>query len=319
MKFIEVALGIDIGGTNTDVGLVDAFGCIYDKRNIPTNSCEPADALFDRLFGAYREMVAGGEHHYRLIGIGIGAPNGNYYRGTVEHPPNLSWDVVNVVDIVKRHMKEPCILTNDANAAALGEMVFGAARGMKDFVEITLGTGLGSGIVVNGQLVYGHDGFAGEIGHTVVEPMGRRCACGKLGCLEAYASATGIVNTVKGLLRLESNRTNPLGEIPSVSLSSKLIYDAARAGNPVALEAFEFTGRMLGEGMANTVAHLNPEAIIFFGGLALAGDLLFKPTARHLEKNVFTVYKGKTKLLPSQLPERDAAVLGASALVFSSV
>ncbi len=314
----DVVMGVDIGGTNTVFGLLDGRGKIYLKETIPTNPQESAPQLFDRLFSRYHELTASMPENLRLIGIGIGAPNGNYYKGTVEHPPNLSWAVVNVLDIVREHVSVPIAITNDANAAALGEMMFGAAKGMKDFVEITLGTGLGSGIVVNGQIVYGFDGFAGEIGHTTIERNGRLCGCGKRGCLEAYASATGIVKTVTELLG-ETCKGNAFRSIPTQELTSFRIYEEAKKGNPIALAAFNYTGRLLGEALANTVAHLSPEAIILFGGLAKAGDFLFKPVKEHMEKNLFPIFKNKVKILPSALIDGDAAMLGSGALIFAKI
>jgi glucokinase len=320
MTKTKVALGVDIGGTNTLFGLIDMEGNIYFKESIPTQSHQPAEQLFQRLFGEYRELLTN-EEKYQLIGIGIGAPNGNYYKGTVEHPPNLSWGVVNVVDIIKKHINLPVIITNDANAAALGEMIFGAAQGMKNFVEITLGTGLGSGIVVNGQVVYGHDGFAGEIGHTTIQRNGRLCGCGKKGCLETYASATGIVTTAVEMLNSPKYSTLPncLRDFHQDHITAKNIFNEAIKGNDLAIEAFQYTGQILGEALANTVSHLSPEAIILFGGLAQAGDLLLKYVKEHLEKNVFPIFRNKVKIIPSQLPAGDAAILGASALVFTSL
>ncbi|MCP5054553.1 MAG: ROK family protein, partial [bacterium] len=262
MERIKVTLGVDVGGTNTVFGLVGREGSIYLKDYIPTGTDKIAELFFERLFAGYRAMISGHEDGYELVGIGIGAPNANYYRGTVEEPPNLDWGTVNVADIIKRHFSLPVVVTNDANAAALGEWMFGAARGMKDFVVITLGTGLGSGIVVNGEVVYGHDGMAGEIGHVNVKRDGRLCACGKKGCLEAYVSATGLVNTTLELLESSGqDQSDPLKAIPPDQLTSKRVYDEALKGNKTALTAFEITNRVLGEALANTVAHLSPEAV----------------------------------------------------------
>lgn len=318
MKMKNVALGVDIGGTNTVFGLLDENGKIYLRDNIPTQSHETAELLFERLFRHLDQMRSESSEKFNLLGVGIGAPNGNYYTGKVENPPHLDWGIVSVIDIVKQHVQVPVVMTNDANAAALGEMKFGAAQGMKNFVEITLGTGLGSGIVVNGQLVYGHDGFAGEIGHTTIEPNGRPCGCGRLGCLEAYASATGIVTTVNQYLKI-SDQANPLHEIPPDRLTSRHIYEQALEGNEIALKAFEYTASLLGEALSNTVAHLSPEAIIFSGGLSQAGDILFKPIKEHLEKNLFHVFRNKVKIIPSALASGDASVLGSGALILSEI
>lgn len=315
MDRVNVTLGIDIGGTNTVFGLVDRAGKCYVKDSIPTHAHEPAEKLLDRLFLKFDEIYKEISDNYILEGIGIGAPNGNYYRGTVENPPNLSWGEVNLVELVKQYKNIPTVLTNDANAAALGEMEFGVARGMKNFVLITLGTGLGSGIVVNGEVVYGHDGFAGEIGHTIVKENGRQCGCGRKGCLETYASATGIKRTVFEFLS-SLNVESGLRNIPYNELTAKMIYEAALENDPVALAAFEFTAEILGKALTNTVAHLSPQAIILFGGLESSGDLLIKPLKHHLEENLLNLYKGKVKILRSGLPKGDAAILGGSALIW---
>ncbi len=314
----KVTLGIDIGGTNTAYGFVDQEGKIYYQGSIPTRADQPVEQFFERLFTLVGQQLQEASPELECVGVGVGAPNGNYYRGTIENPPNLGWQNVNVVDLVRRHLDLPTVLTNDANAAALGEMKFGAARGMKNFIEITLGTGLGSGVVVDGKVVYGHDGFAGEIGHVIVERNGRECGCGRRGCLETYASATGIKRTVFELLG-NSNKPSRLRQIPYEQLTAKDIYEAARKGDPVARAAFEFTGRVLGEALANSVAYLSPEAIILFGGLTAAGDFLFDPTRRHLEGNLLSVYRGTVKVIPSLLPEGGAAVLGAAALIWNEL
>jgi glucokinase len=254
-----------------------------------------------------------------IRGIGIGAPNANYYRGTVENPPNLNWKgVVDVSALVRKYYDLPVAVTNDANAAALGEMLYGAAKGMKDFIVITLGTGLGSGIVSRGELVYGADGFAGEIGHTIVDPQGRECGCGQRGHLETYASATGICRTVSELVSLRRTESE-LRSIAPRDLTSRMIAVAADRGDEIAKEAFEITGRILGMKLADSVAHLSPEAIILFGGLAAAGPLIFDPTKRSLEEHLLPIYRNKVKLLPSGLKEGDTAVLGASALIWNEI
>lgn len=314
----KVAIGIDVGGTNTVFGFIDEAGeCIYES-SILTHADQDADQLFSRLFLKIDNDFKKYSDVYELIGIGIGAPNANYYKGTVERPPNLNWGIVNVLDIVKKYSPLPTAITNDANAAAIGEMIFGVAKGMKDFIVITLGTGLGSGIVVNNELVYGADGFAGEIGHTIVDPNGRECGCGRKGCLETYASASGIRRTVFELI----GTTNIPSELRNVSfnqLASKDIADAANNGDKLALAAFDYTGKILGLKLADSVAHLSPEAIILFGGLALSGDLIFTPTKRYMEEYLLNIFKNKVKLLPSALPGAHAAVLGASALIWNEL
>jgi glucokinase len=318
MKF-EVAVGIDIGGTNTAIGFVSRDGqCLYES-SVPTNSTEPAPVLIDRLHVLIQDEVDVHPDKYVIKGIGIGAPNGNYLRGTVENAPNLHWGgAVNLVELFARHYDLPIKVTNDANAAAIGEMLFGAAQHMKDFIVITLGTGLGSGIVVAGNLVYGHDGFAGELGHTIVDPMGRQCGCGRRGCLETYASAGGICRTVFELLA-ESKEASSLRGISFDDLTARSITDAARQGDSIALKAFDLTGKILGLKLADAVAHTSPEAIILFGGLANAGDLIFAPTKRHMEEQMLNIFTGKVKLLPSGLTNRNVAVLGASALIWSEL
>jgi glucokinase len=283
-----------------------------------TNAQQSAKDFFQRMYNQSESLIKSLKEKVRLVGIGIGAPNANYYKGTIEQPPNLSWEFVNVVEEVHRFYDIPVAVTNDANAAALGEMLFGAAKGMKDFIVITLGTGLGSGIVSNGSLIYGADGFAGEIGHTIVDPDGRVCGCGRKGCLETYASASGICRTVFELL---CNRTDP-SELRSIDfnhLTSKHISDAAGRGDRIALEAFEFTGRILGMKLADSIEHTSPEAIILFGGLAGAGDLIFKPTKRYMEEYLLAIFKNKVKLLPSGLTEGNSAILGASALIWNEI
>ena len=314
----KITIGIDIGGTNTVYGFVDEAGkCVYDST-IPTNGNQSAEQFFERLFSNTNKSFESFEAEYQLAGIGIGAPNGNYYRGTIEDAPNLNWKYVNVIDIVKKYYSIPCAITNDANAAAIGEMLFGAAKGMKDFVVITLGTGLGSGIVVNGQLVYGADGFAGEIGHTIVDPNGRLCGCGRKGCLEAYASATGICRTVNEIIAT-TNKPSTLRNISPDKLTSKDIFIAANTGDELALDAFDYTAKILGLKLADTVAHLSPEAIILFGGLAKAGDLIFIPTKRYMEEYLLNIFRNKVKLIPSGLPHGNSAVLGASALIWNEL
>ncbi len=314
----EVTLGIDIGGTNTVFGFVDREGNLISESSIPTNANQGAPDLFSRLYLEINQLYEKIFNDYQLKGIGIGAPNGNYYKGTVENPPNLKWGVVNIIELVNQFFDVPVAVTNDANASALGEMLFGAAKGMKNFIVITLGTGLGSGIVVNGKLVYGADGFAGEIGHTIFDPNGRMCGCRRRGCLETYASATGIKRTVMELLA-DSNEDSVLRSISFSDLDSKMIYSAAISGDKIALEAFEYTGKVLGIKLADAVAHTSPEAIILFGGLALAGDLIIVPAKKYMEEYLFHVFKNKVKIIPSTLAAANSAVLGASALIWNDI
>ena len=314
----EVVLGIDIGGTNTKLGYVEKSGNLLAEGEMLTEAHRPAEEFFDRLHTQAENLFTPKKDQLKLVGIGLGAPNGNYYKGTIEQPPNLSWKYVDVVATLRRWYSIPIALTNDANAAALGEMLFGAAKGMKDFIVITLGTGLGSGIVANGELIYGHDGFAGEIGHTIVDPNGRQCGCGRRGCLETYASASGIRKTVEELLKKPAP-SSELCEINFEQVTSKRIFEAAQRGDKLALEAFELTGRYLGMKLADSVAHTSPEAIILFGGLAAAGDFIFLPTKKYMEEYLLGIFKNKVRLLPSSLPRGNAAILGAAALMWKQL
>ncbi len=308
-------VGIDIGGTNTVCGIVDARGTVLDSTSIKTQLYgkieEYVSAVCDSLLPRINKL--GGIS--KIKGIGIGAPNGNYYNGTIEFAPNLPWKgvIIPLAAMFEEHLHIPTALTNDANAAAIGEMTYGAARGMKDFIMITLGTGVGSGIVVNGQMVYGHDGFAGELGHVIVRREGRLCGCGRKGCLEAYCSATGVARTAREFLVAHSDKSL-LREIPGEEITSKDVYDCAVKGDKLAQSIFEYTGTILGEALADFIAFSSPEAIILFGGLAKSGDYILKPVLKAMEDNCLQIFKGKTKLMVSELKDSDAAVLGASAL-----
>jgi glucokinase len=315
---IDVTLGIDIGGTNTVFGFVDRDGNCITESSIPTNAKEEAPKLFVRLAPAIKELYSSISGKYEMAGIGIGAPNANYYKGTVEMPPNLNWGTVNVIDLVHQYFDIPAAITNDANAAAIGEMKYGAAKGMKDFIVITLGTGVGSGIVANGDLIYGHDGFAGELGHAIYDIEGRQCGCGRKGCLETYASATGIVRTIKELLK-KTGKASVLSNIPAEQITAKMISEAALNGDEIALEAFEYTGKVLGKMLADFMTFSSPEAIILFGGLANAGDLIFRPTHKYMEQYMLNIFKNKVKLIPSALTKGNTAVLGASALIWNEL
>ncbi len=320
MAKIEVALGIDIGGTNTVLGFVTRTGSIMAESSMTTNGADPADLFVARLNVKINEMLDKVSSDTCVLkGIGIGAPNANYYKGTVEFPPNLKWDgVTELVKMFQQYFTVPVAITNDANAAAIGEMKFGAAKGMKDFILIALGTGLGSGIVVDGKMVYGHDGFAGELGHVIVDVNGRICGCGRRGCLETYVSAGGICRTVFELLA-ERKVDSELRNVSFNQLTAKMISEAALHGDVIALAAFEETGRALGLKLADAVTHTSPEAIILFGGLSAAGELLLNPTQRYMEEYMLNIFKNKVKLLPSGLREGNAAVLGASALMWNEL
>ncbi|MBS1558688.1 MAG: ROK family protein [Bacteroidetes bacterium] len=312
----EITVGIDIGGTNTKFGLVNREGNVLYQGNIKTTAYAEFREFFNAMASALRETIKLLPTDHKIVGIGIGAANGNYYTGNIEHATNLRWK--GILPLAKMFTDEfhvPCILTNDANAAAVGEMIYGNARKMKDFIVITLGTGLGSGFVCGGLLLNGHHGIAGEVGHTSVNPNGRYCNCGKRGCLETYVSATGIKRTVYKLL---ADHLEP-SELRGVSfddLNTKMITEAAHRGDLVAKEAFEYTGRILGMKLAETAVHTDPEAIFLFGGLSLAGDLIFKPTIRHMEANLMPLFRGKIKILPSALQNQAAPILGASSLVW---
>jgi glucokinase len=275
------------------------------------------EGFIDELYNNLAVLIdkAGGTG--RMRGIGVGAPNGNYYSGTVEYAPNLPWrGIIPLAKLIQNKFQLPTVLTNDANAAAIGEMMYGAAKGMKDFIMITLGTGVGSGIVANGKLIYGHDGFAGELGHTIIIPHGRlHPGTGKYGSLESYASATGVKNTAVEMLE-KSQEASLLRGVPTEELDSKKVYDAAIQGDALAKQIFDFTGEILGLALANFVMFSSPEAVILFGGLTKAGDLILKPTRENMESNLIQVFQNKVKILISHLKESDAAILGASALVW---
>lgn len=309
-------VGIDIGGTNTVFGIVDARGQVVAKDSVKTAKHAEFDDYIEDLREGLSRLIRANELEDQIQGIGIGAPNGNYYTGEIINPPNLPWGpVIPLAEKVSKAFNGiPVAVTNDANAAAVGEMTYGAARGMKDFIMITLGTGVGSGIVINGQLVYGSDGFAGELGHVIVKRNnGRICGCGRTGCLEAYCSATGVARTAREFIEIRKE-PSLLRDLDIDDITSKDVYDAAIQGDKMAKEIFNYTGTLLGEAFADMVAFSSPQAIILFGGLAKSGDLLLNPVKEALDKNVMPIFRGKTKILVSELKEGDAAVLGASAL-----
>lgn len=308
-------IGIDMGGTNTVFGIVDARGVVIASASIKTQKHSDINNYIDELYSETMRLVEANDAVGKIHGIGIGAPNANYYTGIIEDGVNLPWPTpIPLAQLVSEKFGIPVAITNDANAAAIGEMTYGAARGLKDFIMITLGTGVGSGIVINGQLVYGHDGFAGELGHVIMKRNnGRLCGCGRTGCLEAYCSATGVARTAREFLEARTDAST-LREIPTEDITSKDVYDAAIAGDRLAKDIFEFTGNMLGEALADFTVFSSPEAFILFGGLAKSGELLLKPLRNSLDKNMMSIFKGKVKVLVSELKEADAAVLGASAL-----
>ncbi|WP_372751950.1 ROK family protein [Labilibaculum sp.] len=313
---IEVALGIDIGGTNTVFGCIDKSGKCVLTGSLPTQKHADIEDYLNDLFADIESAVEQSSEKLQIIGVGIGAPNASFYTGTIENASNLRWKgSVPLVELVKKRIDVPVVITNDANAAAMGEKLFGAAKGMNNFMVITLGTGLGSGIVVNGDLLYGKDGFAGEVGHMIVRASGRECGCGRKGCLETYVSATGVKRTVYKLLARHMGDSE-LRDIPFSQLTAKMVAEAANRGDLVAKETFTYTAKMLGEVLANVVAVTSPEAIFLFGGLTKAGDMLFKPVAETLEDQLLSIYKGKIQVLESGLSD-NAAVLGAAALIWN--
>lgn len=310
-------IGIDMGGTNTVFGVVDARGNVLSRSAIKTGTHTDVNLYIQDLYDELIKLIdaAGGASKFK--GIGMGAPNGNYYTGNIEHAPNLPWKgIVPIAQLMTEKFGIPTALTNDANAAALGEMTYGATRGMKNFIMITLGTGVGSGIIIDGRLVYGHDGFAGELGHTTaIRENGRVCGCGKLGCLETYASATGVARSAREILG-STTKESSLRNIPVDSITSKDVFDAATDGDEVAQDIFNFTGKILGQSLADFVAFSAPEAIVLFGGLTKAGDLILNPIRENMEANLLPIWNNKVKLLFSELKEADAAILGASSLAW---
>lgn len=312
-----LAIGIDIGGTGTKFGIVDKHGNVLYAGEMSTKNHPGIETYIDELYQQLGVLIAQAGGIETIRGIGVGAPNGNFYNGTIEYAPNLPWKgIIPLASMISEKFHVPVTLTNDANAAAIGEMMYGAARGMRDFIMITLGTGVGSGIVANGQLVYGHDGFAGELGHTIVIPDGRmHQGTGKKGSLESYASATGVRLTTLEMLQ-KSQEESLLRTIDKEKLDAKAVYEAAIKGDKLALDIFEFTGKVLGLALANAVMFSSPEAIILFGGLTKAGDLILKPTRKHMEENLIQIFQNKIKIIISHLKESDAAILGASALVW---
>ncbi len=313
---MEVVLGIDIGGTFTKVGVVDRAGKIYFEDQVSTTDHDTIEEYIEALHHHIEESLRPLEKNFRILGIGVGAPNGNYYTGSIENAPNLAWKgKIEFVKLMVRQFHLPTVVTNDANAAALGEMLFGHASDHQNFIMITLGTGLGSGLVVNGNLIYGHDGFAGELGHVRAVDNGRECGCGKRGCLETYVSATGIKRTVFELLA-EENVDSAFRKIPFTKLKPKLITTLAEKGDPIARKAFERTGFLLGRSLADSVAHISPSRIFLFGGLAKAGKWIIEPTKKSMEEHLLPIFRNKIEIVPSALLNKNIAVLGAAALIW---
>ena len=328
----KLVFGIDIGGINTAFGLVDDKGEIFAESVISTKAYPKFSDYpnyINNLAEAMKSLAASVNFDFELVGIGVGAPNANYYKGTVEMPANL-WKYstpdegkeeernFNFADDLGKYFPNvPVYITNDANAATIGEMVYGGAKGMKDFVMITLGTGVGSGFVANGEMIYGHDGFAGEFGHVIVERGGRECGCGRKGCLEAYASAIGIKRTAFELMAV-MNDPSPLRELTFNQVDSAMLSQFAAKGDPIAKECFRLTGQKLGYALADVVTITSPQAIFVFGGLAKAGDILFDPIKWYMEENMLAAFKNKVKVLPSELQNKNAAILGSAALVWQA-
>jgi glucokinase len=313
----DFAIGIDVGGTTTKFGIVDMNGNILAQDRIPSNEHEELDEFMDDLYEKLQPMIDAVGGKDRFIGIGMGAPNGNFYTGTIEYAPNLKWKgIIPIADIMYKRFGIHTKLTNDANAAAMGEYLFGCTKNIKHFITITLGTGVGSGIIIDGKILLGHDGFAGELGHTIIRPGGRiHNGTGLKGSLESYASATGVRDTAIELLMQHPEKESLLRDYSLNDLTSETVYDCALKGDAVANEIFEFTGQILGESLANFIMFSSPEAIVLFGGLTKAGNLLLNPTRKYMEANLLPIFQNKVKLLFSELKEADAAILGASSLV----
>lgn len=312
------AVGIDVGGTTTKFGIVNRNGQIIDQDRVQTNTHDVVEDFIEDLYGILMPMINRAGGIGQMVGIGMGAPNGNVYSGTIEYAPNLKWKgIIPIAKLMKEKFGLETKLTNDANAAAMGEMMYGCAKDCKHFITITLGTGVGSGIVIDGKMVVGHDGFAGELGHTIIRPGGRlHKGTGMKGSLEAYASATGVRDTAIEMLQVHPEEVSLLRDFSLNELTSQTVFECAMKGDKVANEIFEFTGEILGESLANFVMFSSPEMIVLFGGLTKAGDLLMKPTRKAMEANLLPIFQNKVKLIFSELKEADAAILGASALIW---
>lgn len=314
----KIVIGIDIGGTNTAIGLVNESGTLLEETTIPTSKFEEPSHFVGAISEQTQSLFGRLGPQHKICAAGIGAPNGNFYSGHIEHAPNLRWKgKIDLSNMLRESISVPVVLTNDANAAALGEMRYGAAQQMKNFIVVTIGTGLGSGIVIDGHILYGHSGFAGEIGHTNVIPDGRHCSCGRRGCLETYVSSRGIRQTVQELLKARKTPSR-MRNLPYEKLTARVLSLAAQDGDPIAKEAFEYTGELLGRQLADSVAYTSPEAIFIFGGIAKAGSLLLEPAHRSLEANLLKTFRGTTQLRRSGLEGANAAILGAAALAWET-
>lgn len=314
----EVVAGVDIGGTNTVFGLVDKSGNVLAQGELITTDYPDIKDFVTDLVSSIRKLV-GGNSEMKLAGIGVGAPNANYHKGTIELAPNLAWKgIVPLAALIKEQIDTPVIVTNDAKAAAMGEMIFGGAKEMKDFIVLTLGTGLGSGIVINGQVVYGHTGFAGELGHSTIVPGGRICGCGRHGCYETYASASGLARTALFMLS-EKKDPSPLRDIAPSRLTSRKVAEAALSNDKIALEAIDYTAEKIAHGIINAITFSSPEAVFLFGGLAQAGDLILEPVRKYVEMGVMPIFRGTCKILLSGIPLSNAAILGSAALVWNEL
>jgi glucokinase len=314
----EVVAGIDIGGTNTVLGLVEKTGKIVAEKRLLTTDFPRINNFVSALEETLGRLLKG-KTNLKLVAVGMGAPNANYHSGTIELAPNLAWKgIVPIAKLVRNKLDVPVVITNDAKAAAMGEMIFGGAKKMKNFIVLTLGTGLGSGIVINGQVLYGHTGFAGELGHTTIVEGGRECGCGRHGCFETYGSATGLVRTALNLLS-EMREESILRDIPPSQLTGRKIAEAAAKDDVIALEAMDFTAEMLALGISNAIGFSSPEAVFLVGGLAKAGEILFAPVKEYVEQKVQPIFRGSVKILHSDIPENNAAVLGAAALAWNEL
>ncbi len=318
MKKQKLIVGVDIGGTNTEIGFIDSDFNYLSEKTFETESEKGVNEYVDRLVNHINELYQSFTNTHELKGIGLAAPNVNFQTGIIENSVNLKWKNVNLADLMKKYFDVPISVINDANAAALGEQIGGSAKGMRNFIVITLGTGLGSGIVVDGNLIYGENGLAGELGHVIVIPNGRKCNCSKNGCLETYISANGIRRTVFDFISYYNEETK-LQDISFNDLTSKYISELALKNDPVALKVFEFTGEILGRALSNVVAYFDPEAIILLGGLSEAGDLLLKPTKFYFDKYLLNIYQGKVEIIKSGLQSGKAAVLGAGNLIMNDL
>ncbi len=314
MKDLEYKIGIDIGGTNTSLGLVDTNGRCIKKINFSTSANKSIEEFISKLARSVREICMIDTHEVHPVGIGIAAPAAQHRAGLIQNPANLLWGTINIADLLKQQYDLPITVINDSNAVALGEMKYGLARGMKNFVAITLGTGLGAGVVMNGELVNGANGFAGELGHIIVEPNGRKCGCKRRGCVETYVSATGMCRTAFELMSSELDASK-LRERTYSNLTAKVLYDLAIEGDILARKTFEVTGEIFGKMLASTVVSFDPEAIILSGGLVHAGEFLFKPTLKSFNENVLSSLRGKIAVFPSQFSDGEAAILGASSVI----